>query len=90
MRFGNTVAVIGLLPVNVLAVGYGWLAVGMRSWGASFDEPSVYEPPLAELGAVAAVVAAVGIVLWCSRLRGAAVFQLVPLLLLCALMVPPD
>jgi hypothetical protein len=90
MTWRNTIAVLGLLPVDLLAVGYGWLAVGMTSWGASFDDPSVYAPPLAELWGAAGVVAAVGVGLWCARLRGAAVFQLVPLLALFALMVPPD
>ncbi|MEU0966996.1 hypothetical protein ABZ357_16790 [Streptomyces sp. NPDC005917] len=80
--------VLALLPVNLLAVGYGWLAAGMTGWAASWDAES-YEPPLTELGAAAGVVAAVGVVLWLARLRGAALCQLVPLLALVALMMSP-
>jgi hypothetical protein len=78
--------VLALLPVDFLAVGYGWLAVGMTGWAANWDEEP-YDPPLTELGVAAGVVAAVGVGLWLARLRGAAAFQLVPLLALVALMM---
>ncbi|PAZ12190.1 hypothetical protein CLM62_31325 [Streptomyces sp. SA15] len=89
MRGRNIIAVLGLLPVNILAVGYGWLAAGMTGWAASYDDEP-YEPPLAELGTTCGVVAAVGVVLWLVRLRGAAVFQVVPLLILAMLMLPSE
>ncbi|MFD3503016.1 hypothetical protein ACFWWT_29010 [Streptomyces sp. NPDC058676] len=87
MRGRNIIAVLALLPVNILAVGYGWLAAGMTGWAAGFDDQP-YEPPLVELGAACGVVAAAGVVLWLVRLRGAAVFQMVPLLVLALLMSP--
>ncbi|WP_405873262.1 MULTISPECIES: hypothetical protein [unclassified Streptomyces] len=87
MRWRNTVAVIALLPLDFLVVGYGWLVAGMTGWAANFDEQP-YDPPFAELGTVCGVVAAVGVVLWCARLRGAALFQAVPLAALLALMMP--
>jgi hypothetical protein len=87
MRGRNIIAVLGLLPVNIMAVGYGWLAAGMTGWAASYDDEP-YEPPLAELGAACGVVAVIGVVLWVARLRGAAVFQVVPLLMLAMLMSP--
>lgn len=83
----NTVAVLALLPVNALAVGYGWLAAGMTGWAANADgEGEPYEPPLAELGTACGAVVIIGVALWCARLRRAAVFQAVPLLPLVALM----
>jgi hypothetical protein len=81
MRWRNTIAVLALLPVNFLLVGYGWLAAGMSAWAANWDEDP-YRPPLAELGWPCGVVAAVGVGLWFARLRGAAVFQAVPLVAL--------
>lgn len=87
MRGRNIIAVLGLLPVNILAVGYGWLAAGMTGWAAGHDDEP-YEPPLAELGMTSGVVAALGVLLWLARLRGAAAFQVVPLLMLAMLMSP--
>jgi hypothetical protein len=87
MRGRNIIAVLGLLPVNTLALGYGWLAAGMTGWAAGHDDEP-YEPPLAELGTICGVVAVIGVGLWLARLRGAAVFQLVPLLMLAMLMSP--
>ncbi len=87
MRGRNIIAVLALLPVDIAAVGYGWLAAGMTGWAAGVnDEP--YEPPLAELSMACGAVAVVGVVLWLVRLRGAAVFQVVPLLVLTLLMAP--
>ncbi|MEV6166640.1 hypothetical protein AB0L99_00245 [Streptomyces sp. NPDC051954] len=81
MKWKNTFAVLALLPVNAMLVGYGWLAAGMTDWAANWDgEP--YRAPLAELGTACGVVAAIGAVLWWGRLRRAAAFQLVPLLIL--------
>ncbi|GAA3991115.1 hypothetical protein OG252_34680 [Streptomyces sp. NBC_01352] len=88
MRGRNIIAVLALLPVNALAVGYGWLAVGMTGWAAGFDDEP-YEAPMAELGVTCGVVAAIGVLLWLARLRGAAVFQLAPLLVL-GLLMPPS
>ncbi|MFF4252162.1 hypothetical protein ACFY1L_13220 [Streptomyces sp. NPDC001663] len=79
MRWRNTVAVLVLLPLDALAVGYGWMAV---IWT---DEP--HEAPLAQLGVLCGVVAAVGAVLWPARLRGAAVFQFLPVLMLATLLL---
>ena len=87
VRMRNFLAALALLPLNFLVVGYGWLAAGMTGWAANWDEQP-YEPPLTELGVAAGVVAAVGVALWLSRLRGAAVFQTVPLLALVLLMMP--
>ncbi|WP_324789771.1 hypothetical protein [Streptomyces sp. H51] len=87
MRWRNTIAVLALLPLDALAVGYGWLAAGMTAWAAGQDGRP-YHPPLAELGGACAVVAAAGALLWWARLRGAAAFQAVPLLALVALMLP--
>ncbi|MDH6215424.1 hypothetical protein M2283_002728 [Streptomyces pseudovenezuelae] len=87
VRMRNFVAALALLPLNFLVVGYGWLAAGMTGWAANWDEQP-YEPPLTELGVAAGVVAAVGVALWVARLRGAAVFQTVPLLVLVLLMMP--
>jgi hypothetical protein len=83
----NFVAALALLPLNALLVGYGWLAAGMTGWAASWDEEA-YEPPLTELGVACGVVVALGVALWVGRLRGAAVFQSVPLLVLVLLMMP--
>ncbi|GCB49752.1 hypothetical protein SNL152K_7094 [Streptomyces sp. NL15-2K] len=78
---------LGLLPVNILVVGYGWLAASMTGWAAGYDDEP-YEPPLAELGTACGVVAVIGVLLWVARLRGAAAFQVVPLLMLATLMSP--
>ncbi|MDX3243735.1 DUF6234 family protein [Streptomyces sp. ME18-1-4] len=86
-RGRNTVTAIALLPVNALAVGYGWLAVGMTGWAAAYDDEPA-EPPLTELGTACGLVVTIGVVLWLARLRGAAVFQAVPALLLALLMLP--
>ncbi|MGW3289585.1 hypothetical protein ACWDR3_33580 [Streptomyces sp. NPDC001002] len=83
----NFVAALAVLPLNVLLVGYGWLAAGMTGWAANWDEQP-YEPPLTELGVTCGVVAAVGVALWVARLRGAATLQAVPLLVLVLLMLP--
>ncbi|MGW0337396.1 hypothetical protein ACWD0J_37210 [Streptomyces sp. NPDC003011] len=85
MTWRNTVAVIALTPVNALIVGYGLLAAGMTDWAANWDDEP-YRPPLAELGTVSGVVAAIGVALWWARLRRAAAFQAVPLLVLVLLM----
>lgn len=87
MRAKNTVAVCALLPVNFLVVAYGWWVAGWSGWAASWDEQP-YEPPMTELGTACAVVAAIGVVLLLARLWGAAVFQMVPVLALVALMTP--
>jgi hypothetical protein len=86
-RFRARTVARQIIAANALAVGYGWLAAGMTGWAASFDDEP-YEPPLAELGTTCGVVAAIGVALWLARLRGAAVFQVVPLLLLALLMLP--
>ncbi|MBA2811780.1 hypothetical protein E0500_031790 [Streptomyces sp. KM273126] len=86
MKRRNTIAVLGLLPINILVVGYGLLAVGMTGWGATWNEDP-YEPPLAELGAACGAVAIIGGALWWARLRRAAAFQAIPLLVLAALMI---
>ncbi|WP_141312253.1 hypothetical protein [Streptomyces spinoverrucosus] len=85
MRWRNTLAVLGLLPLNALAVGYGWLAAGMTGWAASFG-PEPYRPPMTELGVACGGVALIGVALWLAGLRRAAAFQLVPLLALAVLM----
>ncbi|GGS94105.1 hypothetical protein GCM10010254_12510 [Streptomyces chromofuscus] len=77
---------LGLLPLNTLLVGYGWLAAGMTAWAAGFG-PEPYRPPMAELGAACGGVALIGVVLWWAGLRRAAAFQAVPLLALLALML---
>lgn len=86
MKWRNTIAVLALLPVNAMAVGYGLLAAGMTGWAANWDEKP-YEPPLTELGVAAGVVAVVGVVLWWAGLRRAAAVQLLPLLVLGTLML---
>jgi hypothetical protein len=87
MKGRNVITAIALLPVNALVVGYGWLAAGMTGWAAGYDDEPA-EPPLAELGTACGLVVAIGVVLWLARLRGAAVFQVVPALLLAVLMLP--
>jgi hypothetical protein len=86
MKWRNTVAVLALLPVNALAVGYGLLAAGMTGWAADWDQEP-YEPPLPELATACGVAAAIGAALWWARLRRAAAFQAVPVLALAALMI---
>lgn len=87
MRAKNSITVLALLPVNFLAVTYGWWVAGWSGWAASWDEEP-YEPPMTELGTACAVVAAIGVALLLARLWGAAVFQLLPALALIALMSP--
>ena len=77
MRWRNTTAVLVLLPLDALVVGYGWL---VATWT---DEP--HEPALAQLGVICGLVAASGVALWAARLRSAAVFQVVPVLVLATL-----
>ncbi|MEU6254169.1 hypothetical protein [Streptomyces sp. NPDC047043] len=79
MRWRNTVAVLVLLPLDAPAMGYGWMAV---VWA---DEPQ--EAPLARLGVLCGAVAAGGAVLWPARLRSAAVFPLIPVLVRATLML---
>ncbi|MFI1563754.1 hypothetical protein ACH4ZX_11955 [Streptomyces sp. NPDC020490] len=83
----NTIAILALLPLDALAVGYGWLAAGMTAWAAGQDGRP-YRPPPAELGGACAVVAAAGALLWWTGLRGAAAFQAIPLLALVTLVLP--
>jgi hypothetical protein len=83
MRAKNTITVLALLPVNFLAVAYGWWVAGWSGWAASWNEE-----PMTELGTACAVVAAIGVALLVGRLWAAAVFQVIPVLALVALMTP--
>ncbi|MDN3020477.1 hypothetical protein [Streptomyces sp. S.PB5] len=87
MKAKNTVTVLALLPVNFLAVAYGWWAAGWTSWAANWNEEP-YAPPMAELGTACAVVAVIGVALLLARLWGAAAFQMIPVLALITLMSP--
>ncbi|MES5821387.1 hypothetical protein [Streptomyces sp. RG80] len=87
MRGKNTIAACALLPVNFLVVAYGWWAAGWTSWAANWNEEP-YAPPMAELGTACAVVAAICVALLAARLWGAALFQMVPVVALLALMTP--
>lgn len=80
----NIGLVLALLPVNVLIGGYALLAVGMEGWAAGKNGVAP-RMPVAELLVCAALTAGIGVLLWLLRARGAALFQLVPLLFLALL-----
>ncbi|MEU6381274.1 hypothetical protein [Streptomyces sp. NPDC046909] len=87
MRAKNTVATLTLLPVNFLAVAGGWWVAAWSGWAAGWDEQS-YDPPTTELGVLCGVVAAIGVALLAARLWGAALFQVIPVIILLAFMNP--
>ncbi|MET7472862.1 hypothetical protein ABZT17_00665 [Streptomyces sp. NPDC005648] len=81
MRVRDVVAVLALLPVDALSVGFGWTAVIWQ------EEPG--GTPTGQLAAICAVLAVVVAVLWVTRLRNAALLQTVPVLMLLWLMFAP-
>ncbi|MEO3974886.1 hypothetical protein [Streptomyces sp. CAU 1734] len=76
MRRSDVIAILGLLPLNLLITGYGWLAVGMTGWADALDGERSRVPLEAAVACAAAGVIGVGLVF--CRLWGAAVFQLLP------------
>ncbi|MEV3992583.1 hypothetical protein AB0J57_27095 [Streptomyces sp. NPDC049837] len=77
----NVGLILALLPVNVLIGMYAWLAVGMEGWAAGKNGVAP-RTPVAELLGCAALTTGIGVVLWLCRARGAALFQVAPLLFL--------
>ncbi|MFE0425055.1 hypothetical protein [Streptomyces sp. NPDC058953] len=85
MKYRNTIAALALLPLNVLVVGYGLLAVGMSGWAHGYDGgPSPV--PVRELGYALAVAGVILAGLLLARMWGAAVFQLIPVAILLVMM----
>ncbi|RST11186.1 hypothetical protein E2C00_23310 [Streptomyces sp. WAC05374] len=80
----NAGLILALLPLNALIAGYAFLAVGMEGWAAGKNGEAP-EPPVAELLVCAGLTTGIGVALWPARARGAALFQVVPLLFLALL-----
>lgn len=81
MKVRDVVAVLALLPVDALSVGFGWTAVIWQ------EEPT--GTPTGQLAVICALLAVIVAVLWATRLRNAALLQTVPVLMLVWLMFAP-
>ncbi|WP_371622040.1 hypothetical protein OG245_03325 [Streptomyces sp. NBC_01116] len=70
----NLLVFLALLPLDALAGGYAWLAVGIGGWADAHNGVEATVPAM-ELMASCGVPAAAGLALCRGRYRGAAVAQ---------------
>ncbi|MFJ5046158.1 hypothetical protein [Streptomyces sp. NPDC088719] len=72
----NLLVFLALLPLDALAGGYAWLAVGIGGWADAHNGVEATVPAM-ELVASGGVLAAAGLALYWGRYLGAAVAQFV-------------